>query len=170
MKQIVIILASALMLVSCGGGDQTTDTTTDTTPATESKTNDVKDEAPEGVTLTIEGNDEMKYNKEMLTVKAGQEVTLVLKHVGKMDKEAMGHNWVLLKKGVDLQEFGIEAIAAKDNNYIPVGTNKVIANTEMVGGGEETSITFKAPAKGKYQFVCTFPGHFATMNGTFMVE
>ncbi|NEN24241.1 azurin [Cryomorpha ignava] len=170
MKQIVIILASALMLVSCGGGEQNTDSTMDNTPATESKSDEVMDEAPEAVTLTIEGNDEMKYNKDMLSVKAGQEVTLVLKHVGKMDKAAMGHNWTLLKKGVDMQEFAIEAIAAKDSEYIPVGTNKVITHTAMIGGGEETSITFTAPAKGKYQFLCTFPGHFAAMNGTFMVE
>lgn len=168
MKQIVIILASALMLVSCGGGDTTTDSAT--TPATETKTEDVKEAAPEAVTLTIEGNDEMKYNKDMLTVKAGQEVTLVLKHVGKMEEAAMGHNWVLLKKGVDMQEFAMEAIAAKDSDHIPAGTNKVITHTDMIGGGEETSITFTAPAKGKYQFLCTFPGHFASMNGTFMVE
>src|SRR5690606_32294361 len=168
MKQIVIILASALMLMSCGGGEQKTDST-ETTPPTESTTNDAN-VAPQDVTLTIEGNDEMKYNIDMMTVKAGQKVTVVLKHVGKMEAEAMGHNWVLLKKGADLQEFAMEAIGAKDNGYIPVGTNKVITNTDMIGGGEETSITFTAPAKGKYQFLCTFPGHFASMNGTFMVE
>src|SRR5690554_5399652 len=168
MKQIVIILASALMLMSCGGGEQKTDST-ETTPATESKTENVK-EAPEAVTLTIEGNDEMKYNLDMMTVKAGQEVTLVLKHVGKMAEEAMGHNWVLLKKGADMQEFAMEAIGAKDNGYIPVGTNKVITNTDMIGGGEETKITFTAPKKGTYNFLCTFPGHFATMQGKFIVE
>ncbi len=129
-----------------------------------------EEEAPAEVTLTIQGNDEMKYNKDLLTVKAGQKVTLVLKHAGNMEKAAMGHNWTLLKKGVDMQEFAVEAIAANDNNYIPKGTNKVIAHTTMIGGGEETSITFEAPAKGSYQFLCTFPGHYAMMNGKFIVE
>ncbi len=168
MKQIVIILASALILTSCGG-EQKTDAAKETAPATEAPV-EVKEEAPASITLTIEGNDEMKYNKDMFTVKAGQEVTLVLKHVGKMEKAAMGHNWTLLKRGVDMAEFAVEAISANDNNYIPKGTNKVIAHTDMIGGGEETSITFKAPAAGSYQFLCTFPGHYAMMNGKFIVE
>lgn len=169
MKQVIIILASIFMLASCGGGNQQSDSAQEpakTAPVVE----EPKEDVPAEVTLTIEGNDEMKYNKELLTVKAGQKVTLILKHVGKMEKAAMGHNWTLLKKGVDMQEFAVEAIGANDNNYIPKGTNKVIAHTTMIGGGEETSITFEAPAKGEYQFLCTFPGHYAMMNGKFIVE
>ena len=168
MKQFVIILASAFFLFSCGGGtDQAKDPVT-TPGATETPKTD--DAAPEAVTITIEGDDMMKFNKDELKVKQGQEVTLILKHVGKMDAASMGHNWVLLKKGVDMQEFAMEAITAKDNDYIPAGTNKVLEHTKVLGGGEETKITFVAPNKGTYTFLCTFPGHFATMNGKFIVE
>ena len=168
MKQFVIILASAFILFSCGGGTDQAKTPATTPDATETPA--AQDATPEPVTLTIAGDDHMKYDKDKLTAKEGQEVTLILTHPGTMDKEAMGHNWVLLKKGVDIQEFAMEAISAKDNGYIPVGTNKVIAHTDMIGGGEETKITFTAPKKGTYQFLCTFPGHFATMQGKFVVE
>lgn len=167
MKQFVIILASAFVLYSCGGGSDQTKSTTTTPDATETPTDKA---APEAVTLTIEGDDQMKYNKDELRVKEGQEVTLILKHVGKLEKQAMGHNWVLLKRGVDVQEFAMEAIQANDNDYIPAGTNKVIVHTDMIGGGEETQITFTAPKKGTYDYICTFPGHFGTMHGKLIVE
>lgn len=168
MKQFVIILASAFILFSCGGGTDQTNESATTPDATETPA--TEESVPEAVTLTIAGDDQMKFDKDLLTVKAGQEVTLILTHPGTMTKEAMGHNWVLLKKGVDMQEFAMEAITAKDNAYIPSGTNAVIAHTDLIGGGEETKITFTAPKKGTYQFLCTFPGHFATMNGKFVVE
>jgi azurin len=40
----------------------------------------------------------------------------------------------------------------------------------MLGGGQKTTITFQAPEKGDYDFICSFPGHVALMNGIFTVE
>lgn len=123
------------------------------------------------VELTIEGNDQMRFNKKEMRVKAGSTVKLTLKHVGEMTKQQMGHNWVLLKQGTDIMDFGQKAAGAADNDYIPQAeANKVIANTKTLGGGEETTITFEAPAKGTYDFICSFPGHVALMNGKFIVE
>jgi azurin len=87
-----------------------------------------------------------------------------------MSKSMMGHNFVLLKKGVVLSKFAQQAIAAKNNDYIPENTNDVIAHTKMLGGGESDTITFKAPAKGVYVYVCSFPGHFALMKGVLRVN
>ncbi len=126
--------------------------------------------AQDVVEVTIEGNDQMKYNLSEIKVKEGQTVKLTLKHVGKLPKAAMGHNWVLLKQGTNIQEFGAAAAKAAGNDYIPEGTDKVIANTKMLGGGEEVTIEFTAPAKGEYDFICSFPGHYAMMNGKFIVE
>jgi azurin len=80
----------------------------------------------------------------------------------------MGHNFVLLKKGVDLQQFALRAMNAAETAYIPAG-DEVIAHTKVIGGGEATSVTFDAPEPGTYQFLCTFPGHFAMMQGKFIV-
>ena len=126
--------------------------------------------AQDVVEVVIEGNDQMKFNLSEIKVKEGQTVKLTLKHVGKLPEAAMGHNWVLLKQGTELATFAQAAMKAKDNQYVPEGSNAVIAATDLIGGGEETTIEFKAPAKGSYDFVCSFPGHYALMKGKFIVE
>ena len=88
-----------------------------------------------------------------------------------MPKESMGHNWVLLTTGTDLAVFGTSAVSAPDNNYIPKDMeDKVIANTKVIGGGEEVSITFEAPKAGYYKYLCSFPGHWGVMQGSFVVS
>lgn len=118
--------------------------------------------------LSLSAGDSMKFDKAELRVKAGSSVTLTLTHTGKMKKEAMGHNFVLLKKGTDINAFGAKAMKAKDTDYVPAG--EALANTKVLGGGETDTITFKAPEKGTYDFICSFPGHFAIMKGKFIVE
>lgn len=121
--------------------------------------------------ITISGGDDMRFDKNELKVKEGQTVKLILKHTGKAPIMAMGHNVVILAKGTDFDAFVKAAIDAKDNGYIPkTMENAVIAKTEMIGGGETTEITFTAPAKGTYDFLCSFPGHYIFMKGKFIVE
>lgn len=122
------------------------------------------------VKITIESSDQMKYNLSQIKVKAGQTVTLTLKHVGKMPIQAMGHNLVILQKGTDIVAFTRLASTAKATGYVPSGSKSVIAATKLIGGGQETSITFTAPAKGVYDFICSFPGHFSMMKGKLVVE
>lgn len=120
--------------------------------------------------ITIESSDQMKYNLSQIKVKAGQTVTLTLKHVGKMPVQAMGHNLVILQKGTDVVAFTRLAQTAKATGYVPKGSKSVIAATKLIGGGEQTTITFTAPAKGTYDFICSFPGHFSMMKGKLVVE
>lgn len=125
----------------------------------------------DGVTVVeITGNDLMQFNKNEITVPAGQTVRLVLKHVGELPENAMGHNFVLLKEGTDVVDFAQKAATATDNEYIPENTENVIAKTELIGGGEETTIEFQAPEAGTYDFICSFPGHYVQMRGKFIVE
>jgi len=133
-------------------------------------TNTVADKKIVDTEIVIEGNDQMKFNLSEIKVKAGETVTITLKHVGELPKAAMGHNWVLLKPGTDINAFGAEASKFKDNDYIPEDTDDVIVHTELVGGGKETTITFEAPEAGTYDFICSFPGHYALMKGKFIVE
>lgn len=128
-------------------------------------------EAQKPVELVLEGTDAMQFNKKELKVKAGQTVKLTLKHTGKLAKAAMGHNFVLLAKGVDVAAFGQKAAQARDTDYIPKSeASKILAHTKMIGGGETTSVQFKAPAKGTYTYICSFPGHYALMQGKLIVE
>jgi azurin len=69
-----------------------------------------------------------------------------------------------------MAEFAALASPLKANDYIPVDTQDVIVHTKLIGGGETTTIEFDAPAVGTYDFICSFPAHFAMMNGKFIVE
>ena len=122
------------------------------------------------VNLAITGDDLMQYSTNELRVKEGQRVRLTLRHIGKMEKNIMGHNVVILKEGVDAAEFAARAATERDNDYIPPGSDEMIAYTEMIGGGQTTTIEFDAPAPGSYDFLCSFPAHFALMKGKFIVE
>lgn len=170
----LFIMTTAAVLLSCGDnkkeekekitiGEQ--ETTQSTTP---SSTQNVADGEVTEVTLT--GDDQMKFNKNEIRVRAGQTVRLTFSHVGQMAKNVMGHNFVLLTQGTDINQFGQEAVKAADNDYIPQNTDKVIAHTRMLGGGESVTIEFEAPAAGTYDFICSFPGHYAVMRGKFIVQ
>lgn len=134
----------------------------DKAPAQNSKDSVVK--------VMIQGTDQMTFDKSEIKVPKGSKVELTLKHQGTLAVNVMGHNFVLLKQGVDIAKFAIGAISAKDHNYIPKGSQDVIAHTGLVGGGASTTITFDAPAPGSYDFICSFPGHYAMMKGKFIVE
>ena len=176
MKTVKSIVPSVLVLVfamsSCGetNNSETTGQETITTQPSH-QDNAAEKSISDTVWLEIEGNDQMEYDKNILRAKAGQFVILTLKHVGEMPEAAMGHNWVLLNKGVDKASFAEAALNAKENDYIPPGRNDdIIAHTEMLGGGETSTITFEAPKKSIYDFMCSFPGHYMKMKGKFVVE
>lgn len=163
-KTIFLLLALPMLFVACGGSDDNTNDVQDSDIQTEASALEVAE-------ITIEGDDNMKFNLSEITVKAGQTVKLTLVHTGEMPESAMGHNFVLLNQGVDMAEFAMEAIDAKDNDYIPASREgDVIAHTTTIGGGETAEVEFTAPAAGVYTFLCSFPGHSALMNGRFIVE
>lgn len=170
MKKMIMLLLSATLLMSCGGDGKKEGDKKDNSLKI-NKPTEAKDEKEEGVTkVYLTGSDQMKFNKSQIKVKAGDEVVLTFEHSGKLPKETMGHNFVLLKKGTNVQEFGQEALEYKDNDYIPEGSDAIIVHTKMLGGGEKTEITFTAPEKGNYDYICSFPGHVALMKGILTVE
>ena len=123
------------------------------------------------VNVSIDGTDTMMYSKNSFEVKSGQKIKLTFKNTGKLPKVAMGHNIVILKKSVDLIKFCSEAVKFPTNEYFPKGREKdVIGRTKLLGPGEEDTIYFMAPEPGTYEYVCTFPGHFALMKGKMIVK
>lgn len=170
MKKLISYLFSlsvVFFIASCGGASSDSS-------AASSEEKDMTEEAlrsdvPASVSLEIEGNDLMQFNLDKLEVVEGQTVTLTLKHTGQMSVDVMGHNWVLLTTGTDAATFGGAAVAAKESGYIPQDMiENVIAYTETIGGGEETTVTFEAPKAGYYTFICSFPGHYGVMQGSFV--
>jgi len=125
------------------------------------------------VKIEIDSNDQMQFDKKAFEVVEGQKVTLVLTHSGQLPKAAMGHNVVILKPGTSLPEFAMKCAPLAANDWIPEDEESkklIIAHTKMLGGGESDTITFTAPAPGEYPFLCTFPGHFAMMQGVMTVK
>lgn len=121
--------------------------------------------------VEISGNDVMQYDKKELAVPATcREITVTLRHAGKQPREAMGHDWVLVKTAdlAAVAQAGIGAGLA--NNYLARGDKRVLAHTSVIGGGETTSVTFSGALLtkgGDYSYLCTFPGHSALMHGKF---
>ena len=173
MKKILLITLMGLVVANCGNDAKKKSNDSNATEFKMKKKSAraTKKEAVtlDGISIGIGSNDLMQFDKKTLRVKAGKAVTLTLRHTGKMPKNVMGHNFVLLKRGVDMVDFAIKAMNAPDTDYIPEGDD-TIAYTKIIGGGESVTISFRAPAKGSYDFLCSFPGHYAIMNGKFIVE
>ena len=116
----------------------------------------------------------MQFNTKTVEVTAGEKVSLTFKHIGQLPKAAMGHNVVVLKAGTAVPAFATKAMQAAATEYIPQDEESkklIVANTKLLGGGESQTITFTAPAEaGDYPYICTFPGHFALMQGVLKVK
>ena len=167
MKKNIFMLAIAGSLISCGNDKK--EMPAETTPAIEQTAPEATAPVETSVTVELNGNDQMQYDKNEIKVKAGQKVTLTLKNIGTVKKELMAHNFVLLNPGTDVQKFALDGVPMKDKDYISDAT-AVIVHTKMLGPGEADTITFDAPAAGTYDYVCTFPGHFGVMKGKLIVE
>lgn len=170
MKKFIVVFLAALAF-SCGENKKEENPGMNADTPMEEKAAPAETTDSNVAVVTIEGNDQMQFNMKEIRVKSGQTVKLTLKHVGKMEKMVMGHNWALLTQDADIATVGQAAATAADNDYIPADmTDKFIVHTIMLGGGESDTIEFEAPAPGTYTFMCTFPGHYALMQGTFIVE
>ncbi|WP_010254512.1 plastocyanin/azurin family copper-binding protein [Myroides injenensis] len=169
MRKLNTVLALAItsvMLFSCGG-----DKKKDNAASPETKTETPAKEETKGVKVTITGDDAMKFNKSEIKVPVGQKVTLTLKHTGKMDKAIMGHNWALLKPGTDLVAFATASAQSPETDYIATDLkDQVIVHTKTLGGGESDTIEFTITEPGTYDYLCTFPAHFAMMQGKLIAE
>jgi azurin len=174
-KIVSSMIIATLILSSCGTDDNVEVDKKEVQEVQKEKTKEVSNEEVNldsevsEVEIILSSNDQMRYDKSEIIVEEGQKVTLILKHTGTMEKTAMGHNFVLLALDTDIPSFAEKAVAASENGYIPEG-DEVIAYTDVIGGGETTSVTFIAPEEGVYDFICSFPGHYGMMKGKFIVE
>jgi azurin len=124
-------------------------------------------------TVEITGDDFMKFNVTRFEVKPGQKVTVRLKNIGELPREAMAHNWVLLAKEAYVPRFIETGGSRPEKDYIAFEHNLyVLAKTRLLGPGESDSVTFTSPRDpGPYEYVCTFPEHYASgMKGVMTVR
>lgn len=127
--------------------------------------------APAAAPILVTGNDQMQYSLKAFEVASGSEVVVVLTNVGTLAKEVMGHNLTILNPGTVVADFATKAMTAKETDYQPASeAASVFAKTRLLGPGESDTLRFTAPAAGAYPYLCTFPGHFAVMQGVMTVK
>ena len=194
MRILTYLIPLVLFVTACGGGESN-----EQEPSSQEEAPSETSQAQAGVDRTIDliGVDQMKFvvkeEGQRLgtaeTIKAadgrtylllqdiqaspGERIRIRLTTVSTLPAAAMSHNWVLLQLGVDPAAFAQAAMQAKDNDYIPQDqTSDIIAHTDLAAGGETVEVTFTVPDKaGNYDYLCSFPGHFAAgMRGQLVVQ
>jgi azurin len=117
--------------------------------------------------ITINTRPGLKFDKTSFTVKAGSHVELTFNNT-----DDMLHNLVIVKPG-QMEKTGKAALSlgiqGPDEGFIPPSPD-VLHNTCLLQPGSSQSIYFTAPSKpGNYPYLCTYPGHYQTMNGIMKV-
>lgn len=129
-----------------------------------------RNKLPNARALTIHADKNLTFATKTITVRAGEPLRLTL-----ANPDVVPHNWVLIKPGT-LPRFGdqVNRIVADPDaavrQYVPRSTD-VLAWTDIVQPHERSTIYFHAPReRGRYPYLCTFPGHWMVMNGVMVVE
>lgn len=162
---------STFTLLACGGSGEENGASAATSGNAQSSAGG---DVAKTVTLHPQGN-QMKYKETEFTVPAGETVKLVFDNTA--TSPSMQHNVVIAASNSDglLKKIGQAGTqAGSTNDYVPQEgdlTEQILAHTPMSKPGETVSVTFTTPSEpGDYGYVCTFPGHWATMQGTMIVE
>ena len=107
--------------------------------------------------------DELRFDRAKLKETALFKVRLTFTNGSAVNQ----HNWVLVKKGTKDAVVADGQEAGAENFWVKPDDDRIIAQTGLLKPGESEEITFTGPLVGTYPFVCTFPGHSATMFGEF---
>lgn len=122
------------------------------------------------VTIKPDNANPLAYDTKSFTAKAGQKVKLTFEN--NHPTLPQPHNFVLGKLGVDkgkMLGLAMAAMTLVDKGYIPESAD-ILANTKLLQPGQTETIEFTLPTAGEYNYICTFPGHGAIMNGTITVQ
>jgi putative heme-binding domain-containing protein len=111
----------------------------------------------------------MSYDKEIIAIKAGKPVEIMLENT-----DLMPHNFVIARPG-SMEELGLLAEAtaqqpdAARRHFIPKSDNVLLAST-LLQPRQSERLSFTAPKQpGVYPYVCTYPGHWRRMYGALYV-
>jgi putative heme-binding domain-containing protein len=120
--------------------------------------------------VRLEAGKNLTFATPTLRVKAGEAIRLRF-----TNPDVVPHNWVLVKPGMlrTVGELANRLIAdpeAVARHYVP-RSDGVLVWTDVVLPQGEAAVYFRAPQeRGRYPFLCTFPGHWMVMNGEMIVE
>jgi azurin len=122
-------------------------------------------------TIRLQANENMRFDKELFKVHTGTKLTLIFKNTSAPSATAMAHNVVILKPGIDIADFADVARNAQKEQYIPSSVaSLIIAHTKLVNGGDSDQVDFTVTQPAVYDFICSYPGHWGTMQGKIVAE
>ena len=112
----------------------------------------------------------MIFDKSLITIAANSPVSLIFENA-----DYMAHNVVIINARENMEKVGqaAEAMAnlkdGYERNFVP-RIPEVLFAIPLVNAGKQFKLDFVAPGKpGDYPFICSFPGHWRTMNGIIRV-
>ena len=108
-----------------------------------------------------------EYSVKNISVNAGSWVRINL--INKGVDPAMIHNILIVNYNKRSEVATAALEAGQELDYIPKSKD-VIAGSKQANPGETVTLEFKAPAKGNYEFFCSYPGHSGKMRGYFFVK
>jgi azurin len=122
-------------------------------------------------TIQLQANENMRFDKELFKVHTGKKITLIFVNTSVSANASMSHNVVILKPGIDLADFADAVRNAQNEQYVPSAVMElVIAHTKLVAGGGSDQVEFTISQPGVYPFICSYPGHWGTMQGKVVAE
>lgn len=111
--------------------------------------------------------DLLEFSTQQLDCTAGAPVRVEFTNAARyVDFE---HNWVLIRPGTFDAVVAAAEKAGEARGWLPANDPAILAATKMAHRGETVSVSFEAPPPGKYVYLCTMPGHAASMWGVFNV-
>ncbi len=182
MKSIItatLLFLNFLFILSCDNKSQTDsqNTSEDTASyiseepekAYEPKTIDPSAPVME-LNLEAQGNsmDVMTFSMREISVKNGTTVKINFRNTAR--DAAMKHNFFIVKNGTIESVAMASNAAGPDKDFIPEDKSNLLYTSKLLEPGQSEELVFAAPPVGTYQFVCTYPGHWQSMNGKFIVE
>jgi azurin len=118
-------------------------------------------------TITIGTEPGLQFDKTELRAEAGERVKLVFRNT-----DDLTHNLLIVQPGTvepvakTALNMGLEG---QERGYVPQSEN-VLFHTSLLEPGAEEAIYFTVPDEpGDYPYVCTYPGHWRTMQGILRV-
>ncbi len=146
---VLVMVVGVFGLVSCGGASGAP--------------------AAGGNGLIVTAKDaEFAFAPTELTAKSGETVTLTFNNTS-----VLNHNFILIKDDPTILakvDAGAD-VAGEAGGYVPTDKTDIVATTKLLIPGASETITFTAPAAGKYIYFCTYPAHLeGGMKGSFTVN
>lgn len=165
-KRFLPTLALSLLLAACENSQHGHAASAAPAPApvaTQQTGSAPKPASPECTEVFI-GNNSMVYDKSELTINKSKckEFTVIVRNIGHMPRHSRGHNFVIAKDSDEKNILAEGVSFGAKYDFLKPDDHRIIAYTQLAGGGEERSMTFPTDrfVSGQtYVYFCSFLGH-----------